>query len=132
MPTYLTLSTMMENKLKKYTKVADLYVNLTKYNSKLQPTAQGCIEWQGARHTQGYGMVSAIRVHDLQRIMTVSHRIAMRLKLNRPLTSNDDVQHTCANPRCCNPNHLVLKLSMKERCALEEKLKDHELNQIPL
>lgn len=103
----------------RYTRVSDLWVNLSKYQQRLQKTTTGCWQWTGAQHTQGYGMVSAIRVSDERRIMTVAHRVAMRLKLGRSLGREDDVQHLCGNPRCCNPDHLVLKLTMDQRLELE-------------
>lgn len=118
--------------LEKYTRVHDLWVNLTKFNQKMKRMTNGCWEWQGATHVQGYGMVSAIRAGDNKRIMTVSHRIAMRVKLNRPLGKNDDVQHLCGNPRCCNPEHLVLKLDMRQRQELEKIVKEYENTKLPV
>jgi hypothetical protein len=93
----------------RYTQVYDLDVNLTKYYNLQQPQPTGCIEWTGCRHRQNYGFFSVLRHEDGQRIMAVVHRIAMRLKLNRAITSEEDVAHTCGNPLCCNPDHLEIR-----------------------
>jgi hypothetical protein len=37
-----------------------------------------------------------------------AHRAAYEIHHSVTLTSEDVVRHTCDNPPCCNPNHLVL------------------------
>lgn len=98
-----------DKKWKRYTKFGDLWINMTKYRQNLRPAANGCLEWGGARHRQGYGMVGGIRVNDEQRIMTVAHRVAMRIYTGNTLTTQDKVIHTCNNPLCVNPKHLAFK-----------------------
>lgn len=39
--------------------------------------------------------------------LELAHRIAWSLANNQPLP-DEDVLHTCDNPRCCNPQHLFL------------------------
>jgi len=97
-----------EKKWKRYTRVGGVFVNLTKYRENLLPTSSGCLEWQGPRHPQGYGMIGYLN-DDGVRKMTVVHRIAMRLKLGREIHTEDDVRHTCHNNLCCNPAHLYLR-----------------------
>lgn len=97
-----------EKKWRRYTKVGDVFVNLTKYRARLQPNATGCLEWQGAKHRQGYGMVVVLDETGKNH-MTVAHRIAMRLKLGREISSKEDVKHTCGNNLCCNPAHLQIR-----------------------
>lgn len=94
--------------LNEYTQVGDLLIKLEKYNNKLEPQATGCVYWQGPFHRQGYGMFSGIRISDGKRIMMTTHRLAMKLKLNRELDLKEFVVHTCGNPQCVNPDHLIL------------------------
>lgn len=100
-------------KMARYTKIHDIWVNLTKYRSHLKPVASGCLEWTGAFHRQGYGMIGGIRDTDQKRFMTVAHRVAMRLKLGRALERHEDVRHTCLNNKCCNPAHLYIRVEQK-------------------
>ncbi len=37
-----------------------------------------------------------------------AHRLTMALLLERDLTPDEFVMHTCDNPPCCNPLHLIL------------------------
>ena len=92
----------------RYTKVADIFVNMLKYNNMTAPTDTGCLEWRGPRHRQGYGMIGVLN-SDGHRKMTVVHRVAMRMKLNRELTTEEDVRHSCGNLACCNPAHLYIR-----------------------
>lgn len=66
-----------------------------------------CIIWRAGMHNQGYGMVGAWR-RDGTKIMTTTHRIAARRKFQRALDSSEYVIHTCSNPACVNPDHLIL------------------------
>jgi hypothetical protein len=93
---------------KVYTEFGNLKFDLDFFHSKLEEQANGCIEWTGAKHVQGYGMCGGKRIHDDKKIMTVTHRIAMMEKLGRELTHDDFVVHDCGNPLCCNPDHLIL------------------------
>jgi hypothetical protein len=97
-----------EKKWLRYTRIGDIFVNMTKYRSNVSPTANGCLEWQGPKHAQGYGMVGYLNSQG-QRKMTVVHRIAMRLKLGREIASFEDVRHSCDNNLCCNPAHLYIR-----------------------
>jgi len=99
-----------EKKWQRYTKLSDIWVNMTRYRSKIEiDCASDCVLWTGAKHAQGYGMVVAIRDTDKKRIMTTTHRVAMRQKLGRALDANEGVTHTCGRPACVNPNHLAFK-----------------------
>lgn len=59
-----------------------------------------CWEWQGASQQKGHGV---IRVGD-RNVMT--HRLAYELT-NGPIPSGQMIRHTCDNPPCCNPAHLI-------------------------
>lgn len=95
-----------------YRDLGDLLVNMDYYNRHINwtPDANGCINWIGARHRQGYGMMGGHRKLDSRRIMTVVHRITARIKYNRAIMSKEMIIHTCPehNNLCCNPDHLII------------------------
>jgi hypothetical protein len=97
-----------EKKWKRYTKVGAVFVNMAKYKENIEPVANGCLEWRGPKHSQNYGMIGILSEQG-KRKMTVVHRIAMRLKLGRELTTTEDVRHSCGNNLCCNPAHLYIR-----------------------
>lgn len=66
------------------------------------PGATGCMEWLAARDPSGYGRFS---------VATSRARLAHRVAY--VLAEGEDpgvgvLRHTCDNPPCCNPNHLLL------------------------
>ncbi len=63
-----------------------------------------CWEWQGARKIKGYGLVA--RGRRSEGLATTS-RVAWELT-SGPIPDGSVVRHTCDNPPCCNPTHLVL------------------------
>lgn len=92
-----------------YTQIGNLLVNVNNYKSKLGTVnSQGCIDWTGPWHRQGYGFFGVVRVSDNKRVMTVAHRIGAMLKYQRELTHDEFVIHTCSNFRCQNPDHLII------------------------
>lgn len=64
--------------------------------------ARECWPWRGrSRHGFGYGKLSYQGRHRL------AHQVAWTL-YNGPLPPGSVVRHTCDNPSCCNPAHLLL------------------------
>lgn len=63
--------------------------------------ADDCWEWQGACSKGGYGNV---RVGGRQ---TKAHRLSYELA-NGPIPAGLVVRHSCDNPPCVNPNHLLV------------------------
>jgi len=59
-----------------------------------------CWFWRGKRERDGYGITRLAR-----NISTLAHRVAFAIANNRAPTGI--VRHSCDNPRCCNPGHLI-------------------------
>lgn len=63
-------------------------------------TPEPCIEWDGTRNKNGYGVLAkAVNGSRL------AHRAALAEKLGRPVQGQ--TRHTCDNPPCVNPLHLL-------------------------
>lgn len=63
-------------------------------------TPSGCWEWNGGRHSFGYGVLS---IHGKSHY---AHRESLQLRLGRELAPGMFACHTCDNPPCMNPDHL--------------------------
>lgn len=64
-----------------------------------------CWEWKGPVNNAGYGLIKGDDNQGDWKMVTV-HRVMARhkgLNINRK-----EVQHTCLNKKCVNPDHLVL------------------------
>lgn len=68
------------------------------FYNKLKIMDNGCWEWTGSRHNQGYGMTR------IDGVLVRCNRLALELE---GIDLTDKVaMHTCDNPPCCNPAHL--------------------------
>mgnify|MGYP003348099229 FL=1 len=73
-----------------YTIIGDWAIHQQRFIAYIaDPDENGCMLWTGGRHNQGYGMFNYYNVAEQTRHMTVTHKIAMMLYLNRPLRSDD-------------------------------------------
>lgn len=64
----------------------------------------GCWNWTGIRNHRGYG-----RYHytiDGAILNGSAHRLALELRLGRPIAPELNACHSCDNPPCCNGDHL--------------------------
>jgi hypothetical protein len=59
-----------------------------------------CWEWQASTRKDGYGQVW------YQKTLLSAHRVSYEIAYG-PLPDGFVLRHTCDNPRCCNPAHLV-------------------------
>jgi len=96
--------------------VVDRYVNLELFNKQQEPQANGCINWTGVQSNIGYGFIGFRRIDPITGLpasgqkntsggMMTTHRLAFMIANNRlPIKRN--VNHTCHNKLCVNPNHL--------------------------
>jgi len=88
----------------------DLMVNLDHYDSMVDRSGgpNACWPYSGPKHVQGYGFIGGRRIADDKRLMIVAHRVAARIKEGRAIGSKEMVIHSCSNPNCQNPAHLVI------------------------
>jgi hypothetical protein len=73
----------------------------------IKPDADACWPWSGSyfRAAKGSGPYGCFTLSTSTNVL--SHRMAFELANNK--TPGDfKVRHTCDNPKCCNPKHLVL------------------------
>jgi len=81
---------------------------LSRFQAKFQKgTRKECWEWNGAKHPYGYGVIQrGQRGQGLIR----AHRLAYELHYGIMLPAGQSaiVMHTCDNPGCVNPHHLML------------------------
>lgn len=59
----------------------------------------GCWIWKRAKQSKGYGSVG------YQGVIWLAHRLAYTLLVG-PIPEGRSLRHTCANPRCINPEHM--------------------------
>jgi hypothetical protein len=59
---------------------------------------EDCWLWTGKLDRHGYGYEGRERCH----------RVAWELSRRESLRAGDVVRHTCDNPACCNPSHLIV------------------------
>lgn len=62
-------------------------------------TPEECWEWTAGLDGHGYGSFK------LYGVSNISHRVAWFLTYGN--FSKELLRHTCDNPKCCNPNHLL-------------------------
>ena len=67
----------------------------------IKKDSNGCWVWQRSCNSAGYGQLTENKVYWL------AHRYAYAC-VNQDLKSSDVVRHQCHNPKCCNPNHLLV------------------------
>ena len=106
--------------------VVDRWVNLELFNRKQEQQPNGCINWTGVQNNIGYGFVGfnypqgKTSAGGHRGGMMTAHRLAFMLTHNRlPKTRN--VNHTCHNKLCVNPDHLV---EGTQRDKLDAMIKD--------
>jgi hypothetical protein len=70
--------------------------------SKVDPApSQCCWEWTACKNNYGYGKVW------FNTKQLLAHRVAYTLAKGE-IPKGFVVRHTCDNPACCNPDHLIL------------------------
>lgn len=67
----------------------------------IKKNAKECWIWSGAKKPSGYGNIKVDGKYKL------AHRVAFEI-INGKIPTKYIVCHTCDNPSCCNPYHLML------------------------
>lgn len=65
-----------------------------------------CWPWTGARNAKGYGRIGP-GGDGTGRPPLYTHRVALALHLGVDERELEVVRHSCDNPPCCNPAHLL-------------------------
>lgn len=86
--------------LRRYVRTDDLAVRLREYAPPGAPDE--CWEWTAATN-KGYGMISVERSK-----MRLAHDVAWEVHHGRLLPDGMLIRHSCDNPLCVNPSHLLL------------------------
>jgi hypothetical protein len=93
--------------------------------SKVDPAPSSCCwEWTVSKSPNGYGQ---FRLH---KQMVGAHRIAYTLAKGE-IPKDLIVRHTCDNPVCCNPGHLILGTqadNMADKVKRNRQLKGEQHN----
>lgn len=77
---------------------------IARFWSKVDRAGEGlCHPWRGSRNAQGYGLFQGAVAYAGYSFL--AHRLAFWLANGRDPVGI--VRHTCDNPCCCNPSHLV-------------------------
>lgn len=71
-----------------------------KFNPPLVVNKTGCTLWGASIDRDGYGNFSFMRKS------LKSHRVALEIKLGRPIAPGLIAFHVCNSPACINPDHL--------------------------
>lgn len=74
----------------------------TLLNNSVRDQDSGCWNWDGYRDRKGYGRMTETGGEVL------SHRISWAFHNKRPVPEGMHVLHKCDNPRCINPEHLMI------------------------
>jgi hypothetical protein len=78
----------------------------------------GCWEWLGGKHVNGYGTLQSNEAIELFKT-SYAHRISYHLYKSDP--GKQQVHHSCDNPPCINPDHLSLGDQAKNNKERDER-----------
>lgn len=103
--------------------------DVARFRKYVQPQANGCHLWTGAKAGRGYGVFGVGSRLDGSRRQVYAHRWSY-VRAHGPIPEGLTVDHLCNTPACVNPEHMVLATqyenSMRGTCvAAVNKRKTH-------
>ena len=72
-----------------------------RFYEKFEEKENGCWEWNAHKNKKGYGVISVDGKPEY------AHRISYMI-FNGKISEGLIIRHICDNPKCVNPNHLIL------------------------
>lgn len=107
--------------------VVDRYVNLELFNRQQRAGDNGCIEWTGVKNNVGYGFIGFRNIDPATGApasgdcgMMTAHRLSWMIH-NQRLPTLRNINHTCHNKLCVNPDHLT---EGSQRDKLDDMVRD--------
>jgi len=86
-------------------KPGDFLANVARFWDRVDRTQPECWVWTGETNRFGYGRFEFR--YNGTRTRILAHRLSLIL-IGQRLTDTDVVRHTCDNPPCVNPEHLLV------------------------
>jgi hypothetical protein len=106
--------------------VVDRYVNLDLFYRQQRTLPTGCVEWTGITNNVGYGFIGFKRIDPVtgqpeanSTCMMTAHRLAFMIHHKR-LPSKPNINHTCHNKLCVNPDHLTEGTQQEKMRAMRD------------
>lgn len=87
-------------------------------NLFIKASDASCWEWRGCRNKQGYGKFAAVRQRP-----SLAHRFSYEAYKGK-IEDGKIVRHTCDNPSCVNPAHLIIGTHKDNSRDMVERQRD--------